>query len=131
MSGIKAPSISSLTASSYQEMIDSALQKQQTINDQAMKKLSDEITNLNNKMEAYQKSTIDTIVAGITDTEKPPFVTGNVFQEKFTMIGDKMTTLINKFSAILETQTKPPPAKITPKRAKKHEDKPMDLDQHL
>ena len=80
MSG-KAPSLSSLTASSYQEMIDSALQKQQTINDQAMQKLSNEIKTLNNKMGAYQKSTIDAIVAGITDTEKSPFVTGKVFQE--------------------------------------------------
>ena len=126
----KAPSLSSLTASTYQDMIDDALQKQQKINDQAMQKLSTEIKTLNDKMEAYQKTTIDAIVAGITDTEKSPFVTGKVFQEKFAMIDEKMTTMINKFSSILENTANITPARITQKRAKRGEAKIMDIDQH-
>ena len=82
-------------------------------------------------MKAYQKSTIDAIVAGITDMENSQFVTGKVSQEKFALINDKMTTLINKFSAILDNTVNISPAKITPKRAKKKEAKTMDLDQHL
>ena len=127
----KDNSVSSLTAPSYQEMIDVALKKQQTINNQAMQKLSDKIKNLNNKMEAYQKSTIDTIVAGITDTEKLLFVTGKVFQEKFAIINNKMTLLIEKISAILDQPVKNQPAKITAKQLKKQEATIMDIDHHL
>ena len=47
------------------------------------------------------------------------------------MIDNKMTTLINKFSAMLENPASITPAKIIPKRAKKHEGKTMDLKQHL
>lgn len=112
-------------------MIDVALKKQQTINNQAMQKLSDKIKNLNNKMEAYQKSTIDTIVAGITDTEKLLFVTGKVFQEKFAIINNKMTLLIEKISAILDQPVKNQPAKITAKQLKKQEATIMDIDHHL
>ena len=81
-------------------------------------------------MEAYQKTTIDAIVAGITDNENSPFVTGKVFQENFSLIDEKMTTLINKFSTILDNTANIPPARITPKRARRLEAKTIDLDQH-
>ena len=60
-------------------MIDIILKKQQQQNDQSMQKLSMEIKTLNNKMEAYQKSTIDAIIAETTDTDNSPFITGKVF----------------------------------------------------
>ena len=81
-------------------------------------------------MENYQKTTIDAIIAGITDTDNSPFVTGIVFHEKFAMIDDKMTILINKFSAILDNTDNNQPAKITPKRLKRQVATTMDLVQH-